>query len=150
MTGQENGYGQFEIDVMGAVARFIIPPSEAYALPGADDEAILPKLVQLALRQKKGIGRGIEKLQELAREDLGTELTAENADQLLSSRPGELRSFMAAMMMVTAQAYYQDARVVASLGLPARPPFPKGHALEQGDLTLLDAVKERGPIYRDV
>ena len=39
--------------------------------------------------------------------------------------------------------YYRDDRVMVSLGLEARPPFPKGHVLEQGDWSLLDPV--RGP-----
>ena len=33
--------------------------------------------------------------------------------------------------------YYRDDRVMVSLGLEARPPFPKGHVLEQGDWSLL-------------
>jgi glycine/D-amino acid oxidase-like deaminating enzyme len=46
-------------------------------------------------------------------------------------------------------AYYRDDRVLQSLGLEARAPFPKGYALEQGDWSLLDAVRERPPLWRD-
>jgi hypothetical protein len=41
--------------------------------------------------------------------------------------------------------YYRDDRVMVSLGLEARPPFPKGYVLEQGDWSLLDPVRARKP-----
>jgi hypothetical protein len=44
--------------------------------------------------------------------------------------------------------YYRDDRVMVSLGLEARPPFPKGHVLEQGDWSLLDSVRARKPFWR--
>jgi hypothetical protein len=37
-----------------------------------------------------------------------------------------------------------------SLGLEPRPPFPKGHVVEQGDWSLLDPVRARPPMYRGV
>jgi len=41
------------------------------------------------------------------------------------------------------QCYYRDDRVLRSLGLELRPPFPKGHVLPDGDWSLLDPVKKR-------
>jgi hypothetical protein len=46
--------------------------------------------------------------------------------------------------------YYRDDRVMTSLGQEPRAPFPKGHVLEQGDLSLLDPVRARPPIWRRV
>ncbi len=46
-------------------------------------------------------------------------------------------------------AYYRDDRVLLALGLEARAPFPKGYTLEQGDWSLLDAVRHRPPLWRD-
>jgi hypothetical protein len=39
--------------------------------------------------------------------------------------------------------------VLRSLGMEPRPPFPKGHVVEQGDWSLLDAVRNRKPLWRD-
>jgi hypothetical protein len=50
---------------------------------------------------------------------------------------------------VILQCYYRDDRVVRSLGLEPRPPFPKGHTLEQGDWSLLDVVRTRPKLWRD-
>ena len=47
------------------------------------------------------------------------------------------------------QCYYQNDDVLTAIGLEARPPFPKGYFLEEGDLTLLEPVFLRGKIYRD-
>jgi len=44
--------------------------------------------------------------------------------------------------------YYRDDRVMRSLGIEPRPPFPGGFAVEQGDWSLLDPVKARAPFWR--
>jgi len=44
---------------------------------------------------------------------------------------------------VILQCYYRDDRVLRSLGLELRAPFPKGHVLPEGDWSLLDSVKAR-------
>jgi hypothetical protein len=46
-------------------------------------------------------------------------------------------------------AYYRDDRVLVALGLEARAPFPKGYVVEQGDWSLLDAVRKRPALWRD-
>jgi hypothetical protein len=55
---------------------------------------------------------------------------------------------VAALTRVVLQCYYRDDRVVRSLGLEPRPPYPKGHVLEQGDWSLLDPVRARPPMWR--
>ena len=55
----------------------------------------------------------------------------------------------ATLSRVILQCYYRDDRVVRSLGLEPRAPFPKGHILEQGDWSLLDPVRQRPKMWRD-
>jgi hypothetical protein len=57
---------------------------------------------------------------------------------------------LAALVRVVLLCYYRDDRVMRSLGLEPRPPFPKGHVVEQGDWSLLDPVRARAPMYRQV
>ena len=54
----------------------------------------------------------------------------------------------ATLTRVVLQCYYRDDRVLRSLGLELRPPFPQGYVLEQGDWSLLDPVKKRAPSLR--
>jgi hypothetical protein len=49
----------------------------------------------------------------------------------------------ATLVRVVLQCYYRDDRVLRSLGLELRAPFPLGYTLEQGDWSLLDPVKAR-------
>jgi hypothetical protein len=55
----------------------------------------------------------------------------------------------AALGRVILQCYYRDDRVLLALGLEPRAPFPKGNVLEQGDWSLLDAVRARPFLWRD-
>ena len=57
---------------------------------------------------------------------------------------------VATLSRVVLACYYRDDRVVRSLGLEPRPPFPLGHTLEQGDWSLLDPVRARPKMWRDV
>ena len=50
---------------------------------------------------------------------------------------------------VILQCYYRDDRVLRSLGHEPRAPFPLGRVLEQGDWSLLDAVRGRPNLWRD-
>ena len=54
----------------------------------------------------------------------------------------------ATLVRVVLQCYYRDDRVLRSLGLELRAPFPLGYALEQGDWSLLDPVKAMSPSLR--
>ena len=54
----------------------------------------------------------------------------------------------ATLVRVVLQCYYRDDRVVRSLGLEPRAPFPKGYVLEEGDWSLLDPVKAMTPNLR--
>ena len=75
----------------------------------------------------------------LSREEQATILRDFRADE------PELAGVMEA---VTARCYYRDDRVMASIGIEIRPPFPEGYEVEAGDLSLLDPVRARGPIWR--
>src|SRR5207253_10561886 len=54
----------------------------------------------------------------------------------------------ATLARVILQCYYRDDRVLRSLGLELRAPFPKGYTLEQGDWSLLDPVRARPATLR--
>ena len=54
----------------------------------------------------------------------------------------------ATLVRVVLQCYYRDDRVLRSLGLELRAPFPKGYVLPDGDWSLLDPVKARGGTLR--
>jgi hypothetical protein len=56
----------------------------------------------------------------------------------------------ATLVRVVLQCYYRDDRVLRSLGIELRPPFPLGHVLPDGDWSLLEPVKARPQMLRRV
>ena len=69
---------------------------------------------------------------------------------LLDEVRGDEPKFLRDLALQPVTLYYQDDRVMEAIGLEARPPFPKGSEVVAGDLSLLDPVRARGQVYRDV
>ena len=58
-------------------------------------------------------------------------------------------AFFGALVMHTYFGYYGDPRITDRLGV-RNPPQPDGYDLESGDLSLLDPVRARPKLWRDV
>jgi hypothetical protein len=132
-----------------ALAGTIIPASAAYGVPGADDERIFGDILRSLERDRDDIRQSLAQLARLAGgafADLDPPRRAEVAAVFRESGGAPL----AALVRVVLLCYYRDDRVMQSLGLEPRPPFPKGHVVEQGDWSLLDPVRARPPMYRRV
>ena len=112
-----------EISDLRCVAAMMIPSSTVYDVPGADDDTIFADI--------------LASLGSAQRDAAAVEFRATGGP------------LVAAISRVILQCYYRDDRVVRSLGLEPRPPFPKGHTLEQGDWSLLDPVRARPKLWRD-
>jgi hypothetical protein len=130
------------------IAGIMVPASEEFAVPGADDAAIFDDILRSLGRDRASVRDALTRLAAQA----GGAFTALDdarrqtvADAFLASDAPEV----ATLGRVILQCYYRDDRVMRSLGLEPRPPFPKGHTLEQGDWSLLDAVRGRAKMWRD-
>jgi len=137
-----------ELRDLQCIAGMIIPASTEFGVPGADDPIIFADIMRSLGRDRRDVQAAISSLCALA----GGAFT----DQDASRRYAAAGSFRArggpqvtALSRAILQCYYRDDRVVLSLGLEARPPFPKGHTLEQGDWSLLDPVRARPKLWRD-
>lgn len=136
------------VDDLRCLAAMIIPASARFGIPAADDPAIFADLlgsldhdrieVEAGLAHVRAKAGGpLPRLDAAARAALGRVLQAE----------GEAN--VAVLSRLVMLAYYRDDRVVRSLGLEPRAPFPKGHEVEAGDWSLLDPVRARRPMWRD-
>jgi hypothetical protein len=130
------------------LAGFMVPASAESGVPGADDAAIAD-IVRSLDRDRDDVRAALVMLREIAGNDFAglDESKAEAAAMTLLSREGPT---MAALGRALLQCYYRDDRVMRALGLEPRPPYPKGHVLEQGDWALLDVVRGRPRMWRDV
>jgi hypothetical protein len=116
-------------------------------VPGADDELIFKDILRSLERDHDDICRALAHLAALAGgafADLGSERRTEVAASFRDTGGAPL----AALVRVVLLCYYRDDRVMRSLGQEPRPPFPKGHVIEQGDWSLLDPVRARSRMYR--
>ena len=133
---------------LGDIAGTMIPASAAWGVPGADDPAILADIV-------KSVGRDLRLVRE-ALAAIGAKsggafatLDCDQQEALINAYYKTGSAAAVALGRVILAAYYRDDRVLLALGLEARAPFPKGHDLEQGDWSLLAAVRGRPPFWRD-
>jgi hypothetical protein len=131
------------------LAGFMVPSSTEEGLPGADDAAILADIVRSLGRDRDNVRKALAMLRQMAGGDFAA-LEAAKAEATAMALLGREGPEIMALGRAVLQCYYRDDRVIRSLGLEPGPPFPKGHALEQGDWSLLDAVRRRPPMWRDV
>jgi hypothetical protein len=134
-------------DDLRIVAAMIIPASSEYDVPGADDTAIQADILATLGRDTAMVREALEHLARLAGKPLaGLDRTQRDAVAIEFRASGGAAA--ATLTRVVLQCYYRDDRVLRSLGLEQRAPFPKGYSLEQGDWSLLDPVKARPPMWR--
>jgi hypothetical protein len=130
-----------------SVAGMMIPASSEYGVPGADDAIIQADILATLGRDAAGVREALDHLAYLAGAPL-SDLESSRCEALAQEFRATGGIAAATLIRVVLQCYYRDDRVVRSLGLELRPPFPKGYTLEQGDWSLLDPVKARAPMWR--
>ena len=131
------------------LAGLMVPPSAEFSVPGAGDEAIFADIVRSLGRDRDAVRKALARLAETAGGSFAA-LDASKAETVAMAFLASGGADVGALGRVVLQCYYRDDRVFHSLGCEARPPFPKGHALEPGDWSLLDAVRGRPRMWRDV
>jgi hypothetical protein len=131
------------------LAEMIIPASSEFGVPSASDKVIFADVLRslgrdvghvvTVLGTVDALAAGVfADLERSRREAVAVRLRAVGGDALMY------------LTRIVLQCYYRDDRVMRSLGMEVRPPFPKGFELEQGDWSLLDPVRARRPFFREV
>jgi len=144
---EEKALTPAQADDLRVITGVIIPASEEFDVPGADDPTIQADIAATLGRDAAFVADALDMLARIAgaplagldppkRETVAIELRAKGG------------AAVATLTRVVLQCYYRDDRVVRSLGLEPRPPYPKGHVLEDGSWSLLDPVRARPPFWR--
>jgi hypothetical protein len=136
-----------QADDLRVLSGIIIPASAAYGVPGADDPVIQDDLLATLGRDAASVRTALDLLASLAGGRLA-ELDTGRREAVAMQLRASGGPAVATLTRVVLQCYYRDDRVVLSLGLEPRPPFPQGHVLEQGDWSLLDPMRARPPMWR--
>jgi len=134
-------------DDLRTVAAMIVPASDEYKVPGADDPAIQADMLATLGRDTVLVRQALDHLARLAGRPL-SQLDAAKRDTIANEFRATGGAAAATLVRVVLQCYYRDDRVLRSLGLELRAPFPKGYMLIEGDWALLDPVKARAGTLR--
>lgn len=150
------GFSKEQASTLAAVLDEIVPPAGERRLPGAGELGVVA-YVESALRQmpmlEPVIRQGLDALREVSRRLKSEEFVAlPRPDRLVVLR--ELESadaaFLPMVTFLTFAGYYHHGRIVEALGLEPRPPHPAGYEMPPNDLSLLEPVRRRSKLYRDV
>ena len=140
---------QVQRDDLRMIAAMMIPESDEYKVPGADDAKIQADILATLGRDTKLVREALDYLARLAAKPLA-DLDPAKREAVANEFRSSGGAAAATLTRVVLQCYYRDDRVLRSLGLELRPPFPEGYTLEQGDWSLLDPVKARPAMWRRV
>ena len=143
-----------QLRALAPVLDRFIPPSTDGTLPGAgelgiaaDVDAMLRRVpsmheavvASLTALDRVAVRRGAERF---------TALGAAERQEALDELSCSADAFPPLLMLYTFGCYYKHPRVLEHYGLPVLPPHPTGYEVAPTDLSLLDPVKKRGPIWR--
>lgn len=134
----------------------IVPASNDGQLPAAGELGVIA-YVEAALQQmpllKPPILQGLDTLADVCRR-------AKSKSFAVLSKPDRLNvleelssvdaAFLPTLTFLAFVGYYRDVRIVEALGLEPRAPHPGGHEMPPNDFSLLDPVRKRAKLYRDV
>ncbi|MBD3649416.1 MAG: gluconate 2-dehydrogenase subunit 3 family protein [Pseudomonadales bacterium] len=140
-------------ETVAAIANLMIPASEEFKVPAAGDPQILAAILDQLAAERELVVDGLSALEGAARakHEKGF-IEVDNAEKpaLIEGLLASHGMFLQTLITAILASYYQDSRVMASLDMEIRPPFPGGFEVEQGDWSLLDPVRQREPFYRKV
>ncbi len=145
-----------ETSLLTAVLDEIIPASADGRLPAAGSLG-LADTIATAMRADpeltEAFGRGLTLIAE--------ETDARGATSFVELEPAQRREalervaekeveFFESLLAQSAVHYYSHPTVSTALGLRPGPPFPEGYEISPLDESLLEEVRKRAPIYREV
>jgi hypothetical protein len=130
------------------IVAHMIPASAEHGVPGADDDRIFADIVASLDREAAAVRQALALLDQLAGGALHT-LPVERQRSVLQDFRKQQPASTTALIATTVRCYYRDDRVMRSLGMEPRPPFPEGFDVPQGDWSILEPVRARGRIYRE-
>ena len=136
-----------------AILDMIIPASDDGRFPSAADMDVLGYIAKTDPQLLDTVRTELDRLNAVSEDLYGVvfgDAGETHRQGLLDEKRGVEPQFLGGLALQTVTLYYQDDRVMEAIGMEARPPFPKGFEVVAGDLSLLDPVRARGQIYRDV
>ena len=135
------------LECLRCIAGHMIPADPRRGMPAADDAAIIADMAGSVIRDAESLTLLLGSVDEAAGGRL-CGLPREEREPLLARLRAQDPLGFAVVEAVIARTYYRDDRVLRSIGMEPRPPFPNGYDIPETDWSLLDPVRARGSIMR--
>ena len=141
-------------ELLVSVLNRIVPAAGAF--PGAGNLGVasyLDRVVGQFAALRRLFAQGLVQITLMSQAQYAqpfTMLLEEQRDAVLRQVETTASEFFEVLVTHTYSGYYSHPTIVRLLGMEGRPPQPYGHHLEPLDLSLLDTIKQRQPIYRQV
>ena len=139
-----------QLAMLNVLADHIIPKDDSRNMPSAADVPYLDSLVSELEYYIPQLKAELLELNEHSAPALFVDLDRDTQQRVLKELSESQPNYLQRFAIHIYSRYYHDPRVLANIGLEARAPYPKGYTeyVKRGDLSLLDPVRARGPIYR--
>jgi len=153
IIGTDNPLSDDQRRILAIVLDLIIPASEDGQRPSAADVDVLGYIRENESHTLDGLRAELDRLDAEAFDSQGeafASLDPATGKALVGAVREREPQFLRTLAMQTVTCYYRDDRVREAIGVGARPPFPEGYEVPSGDLSLLEPVRRRGRVYREV
>ena len=151
LIGKERALSAVQRETLRASVDLMIPASPDGRMPAASELDLFADVGNLDEPTLAALASGLDNLEATAQGEHGAafgELDKAVQGLLMEAYRGRDPAFTRVFVLHTAARYYAHDRVVVALGLEARPPWPEGNQIIDGDWSLLDPVRARPPLYR--
>nr|HPU52379.1 gluconate 2-dehydrogenase subunit 3 family protein [Burkholderiaceae bacterium] len=131
----------------------MIPASPDGRMPAASSLDLYADPGLLSQADRAVLESGLTQIAERAQAQHGlsvVQLSDAQAMPLIEAMRAEGSAFVQVFTVQTAGRYLMHPTVLPLIGLPARPHWPQGHAVDEGDWSLIDVVRQRPKLYRKV
>ncbi len=142
-----------QMGVLNVLLDLLLPASPDGRMPAARSLDLFADLKHLPLKDRTLFESGLSELEARARQDQGTgfaQLPIGEAQNLVDALRLDSATFIKTFMTQAVGRYLAHEVVMPLIGLEARPHWPTGHTVKDGDWSLLNVVKLRPKIYRNV
>ena len=153
-TESPNFFAAAQRELLAVVLNYLVPAAGAF--PGAGDLGVasyLDRVVGQSAALKRLFAQGLVQITLTSQAQYAqpfSVLLEGQCEAVLRHVETTAPEFFEALVTHTYSGYYSDPTIVRLLGMEGRPPQPHGYHLEPLDLNLLDNIKQRQPIYRQV
>ncbi len=139
--------------VLDVLMDLLIPASQDGRMPAARALRLFGSGTPMRAADRTLFEQGLAALDAQAQQAHGAsfaQLGTAQAKALVDTLRAENPAFVQSVVTQTVGRYLAHPMVMPLLGLEARPPWPQGNVVAEGDWSMLDVVKRREKIYRKV